>query len=231
MKKIIYLIILLILVNIVIAQDIQVVKESSQEINLNEIIEIQIHISNPSSIEKEFLIEEVLPNNIEVIEPTGTLIKKNDALEVEYYNWLTTVSPGLTKTLTYKIKPLTLGDYSIAPTKVTDNSNENTYSSNSISFKVNCIPNDKCDENENSLTCSEDCSTGISDGICSYELDSACDPDCDDDPDCKKSEFNMMYLIIPFIIILVIILLIWLIPKIFRKKEKFQIQEDPLKDI
>ena len=220
MKKIIYFIIFVLLVNIVLAQEI--VKEAPQEIKLNEIIEIKINIHNIDSTEKEFTIRENLPQDIEVIEPTKFLTKRNDALKVNYYEWITTISPNKIKTLTYKIKPLSLGEYSIGSTELMDNSNLRTYESNSIVFKVKCNPNNQCEINENSINCPEDCKTGSSDGICDYKADGICDPDCDDEPDCKKLELNMNYLIIPFIIILVLIFLIWLFFKIFKKNPKIE---------
>ena len=226
--KITYLILILFLVSITLVQGIQVVKEAPQEIRLNEIIEIKIHISNPSNTEKEFTIEEVLPQNIEVIEPTKVFTKRNDALVVDYYEWITKISPNKIKTITYKIKPLSLGEYTIGSTQVMDNSNLELSESNIITFKVKCTSNNLCDENENSITCSEDCPTGSSDGICDYKSDGICDFDCEEEPDCKKLEINIMYFIIPFIIILLIILSFWLFPKIFKKKENFQIQENKI---
>jgi len=224
MKIVIYMIIALLLISIALAQEVQVIKESPQEIKLNEIIEIKIHISNPSSAESEFSIEEILPRDVEVIEPATTFTRRNDALDVKYYSWTTTVSPNSIKTITYRIKPLSLGEYSIGSTQVTYQSE--IFESNSITFNVKCTPNNQCEENENSLTCPEDCSTGISDGICNYKADGVCDPDCDEEPDCRKSEFNMNYIIIPFIILILIVLALWLLPKIFKKKEKFQVQEE-----
>ena len=224
MKKIIYLICILLIVSSVSAQELQVVKESNPEIKLGDIIEIKIHISNPSQTEKEFSIKEILPKDIEVIDPTTFSTKRNDALEVSYYSWITLISPNSIKTITYKIKPLSLGEYSISSTKVIDNSNLNEIESNSITFKVNCVPDNKCDLKENSILCPEDCSKEISDGICIYKADGICDPDCDNEPDCEKSEFNIKTLLISFLVIIIIILLIWLLPKIFKKKEKFQVQ-------
>ena len=127
MKKIIYLLIFLLTISIVASQEVQVVKESLNEIKLNDVIEVKIHISNPSSAEKEFNIIENLPQNIEVIDPVKVFTKKNDALEVKYYEWITKISPNSIKTITYKIKPLSLGEYSIGPTRVVDNSNLATY--------------------------------------------------------------------------------------------------------
>lgn len=215
----------LILINVALAQNIEVIKESPQEIKFNEIIEINIHISNPYSVEKEIRIEEVLPQDAEVIEPSQFSIKRNDALEVRYYDWITTIAPQSIKTITYRIKPLSLGEYSIGSTKIIDNSNSRTYESNSITFKVNCNPDNICDLNENSLTCSEDCPTGSADGICNYKSDGICDPDCEEEPDCKGFNFSLSYLLIPFIILILVIILIWLLPRIIKKREKFQIQE------
>jgi hypothetical protein len=225
MKKIIYLIFLLLAINLVLAQDIEVVKESLQEIKLNDIIEIKIHISNPSSAEKEFSVIENLPQDIEVIDPIKVFIKRNDALEIKYYEWIVKVPANKIETINYKIKPLSLGQYLIGSTEITDKSNLKIYESNSITFNVKCTPNNKCENNENSITCPEDCNTGISDGICNYKADGICDPDCNDEPDCKKSEVNINYFIAPFIIIIVIILLIWLLPKIFKKRETYKIEK------
>ena len=215
---------ILISMSLAFAQNVDVVKESPSEINLNDVIEINIHVLNPYNTEREFLINENLPQDIEVIDPTIVFTKKNDALEVKYYEWKTTISPNSIKTITYKIRPLSLGEYSIGATEVIDSLTIENYISNPITFKVKCISNNQCNANENSLTCPEDCPTGSADGICDYKADNVCDPDCDDEPDCKKSDFNMNYIIIPFIIIIFIILLIWLLPKIFKKKEKFQVE-------
>ena len=210
--------------SVVSSQEVQVVKESPQDVRLNDIIEVKIHISNPYPIEKEFSIIENLPYDIEVIDPVKVFTKRNDALEIRYYEWVTKISPNKIETITYKIKPLSIGEYSLGSTQVTDKSNLAIYESNPITFNVKCIPNNKCESNENSITCPEDCSSGISDGICSYKADGICDPDCDDEPDCRKSEVNMNYFIIPFIIIVIIILLIWLLPKIFKRKETYKVE-------
>ena len=226
MKKTLFLILLL-MVSLVSAQELQVVKEANSEIRLGDIIEIEIHLSNSFSIEKEFSIEEILPKEIEVIEPTAFSTRRNDALEVSYYSWITSISPNSIKTITYKIKPLSLGEYSISSTKVIDNSNLNEANSNSLTFKVKCTPNNKCDLNENIILCPEDCSTGISDGICDYKADGICDTDCDSEPDCEKTEFNFKSFLIPLIIIVLIIFLIFLLPKFLKKKEKYSVEEKP----
>ena len=225
MKKIICLAMFFILIGVVSAQNIEIVKNSVQEIKLNDIIEINIHISNNYNIEKELSIEEILPQDVDVISPEQFSIKRNDALEVKYYSWITKVSPNSIKTITYKIIPKSLGDYSIGETKVTDDSGT-YYASNSISFKVKCISNNKCESNENSNTCPEDCSTGVSDGICDYKADNICDPDCTDDPDCRKSDFNINYITIPLFITILIITILYFIRKIFKKKQDYYIPKE-----
>ena len=220
MKKIIYLIMMLMLVNIVLAQEIKVVKESISEIRLNDIVEIKIHVSNSYGIEKEFLIKEVLPQDVLVITPKEFFIKKNDALELKYYEWITKVSPNSIKTITYQIRPSSLGEYSLGSTEVTDKSNLKLYSSNTLTFTVKCVPNNKCEADENSNTCSEDCQTGTKDGICDYKADGICDLDCNDEPDCKKSNFNINYITIPLGVIILVIIFLVILSKILKKKQE-----------
>ena len=222
MKRMIYLAIFIVFIGIASAQSIEVVKDSVQEIRLNDIIEINVHISNNYDMKKEFSIEEILPQDVDVISPEQFSVRKNDALEVKYYNWITEISPNSIKTITYKIRPKSLGDYSIGETRVTDNSDSRAYTSNVISFKVKCIPNSKCESNENSNTCPEDCSTGAKDGICDYKADNICDSDCTNDPDCRKCDFNASYITIPLFIIILIIIIFYFARIIFKKKQDYQ---------
>ncbi len=220
MKKIILALIMLILTNIAMAQEIEVTKDSVPEIRLNEIIEINIRISNSYDSEKEVMIEEILPQDIQVISPEEFFIKKNDALELKYYEWITKISPNSIKTISYKIKPLSLSQYSIGSTEVIDKSNSRVYSSNTLTFNVKCIPNNKCEVYESSNTCPEDCQTGAKDGICDYKADGICDKDCSDEPDCKKSNFNINYIIIPLGILIIIIIIFIIFSWLFKKKQE-----------
>ena len=205
---------MLILLNIAFAENIDVIKEYSSQAKINEIMEIKIHIYNPESSSKEFRIIENLPQNTEAVEPLDTLTKKYDGLEVKYYNWRTTVSPGSVKTITYKIKILSLGVKVINPTEIVDLSSGESYFSNPITFNIKCIPDDVCGEGENSATCPEDCATGIDDGICDYILDGLCDPDCEEEPDCKGG-FNYIFLVYIFGIIVILLMLVIILPKFF----------------
>lgn len=220
MKIISYAIIFVLLVSIAGAQEIQITKTAPQSIKLGDIVEVNINMLNPYSTEKEFIIEETLPRDIEIIEPTNSLKKRTDGLEVDYYKWNTFISANKIKTLTYKIRPTSLGEYTIGETVVSIEGLE--YYGNTISFTVNCNPNGQCSEDENYLNCPQDCETGLSDGICDYKADSICDPDCTEDPDCEKtSNINIFSLIIYLIGgIIVIILGVLFLPKLFRKKIK-----------
>ena len=153
--------------------------------------------------------------DIEIIEPTNSLKKRTDGLEVDYYKWNTFISANKIKTLTYKIRPTSLGEYTIGETVVSIEGLE--YYGNTISFTVNCNPNGQCSEDENYLNCPQDCETGLSDGICDYKADSICDPDCTEDPDCEKtSNINIFSLIIYLIGgIIVIILGVLFLPKLY----------------
>jgi len=207
MKILNYIIMFVFLTSLVNAQ-IQITKESPQEIKINDIIEIKIHISNPYPTEQDFTIEEILPREIEVIEPTETLTKKTDGLESKYYKWTTTISPNKIKTITYKIKPTSLGDYTIGETKITDSSGTEYYS-NLITFTVKCNSNNQCSTEENYITCPEDCESGISDGRCDYKADGICDPDCTQDPDCKEMDFTFLIYIFSGIMLIIILLVIF----------------------
>jgi len=218
-KMIIFIMIAIMFANSVLAQ-IEVTKDSIPEIRLNDIIEINMRISNSYNTEKEFFIEEILPQDVQVISPEEIFIKKNDALEVKYYKWETKVSPNSIKTITYRIKPMSLGEYSIGSTEVIDKIDSSLYSSNILNFRVMCVPNNKCDAEESSSTCPEDCQTGLKDGICDYKADGICDLDCDDEPDCRKSSFNINYIIIPLGIIIIIITLFVILSWIFKKKQE-----------
>ncbi len=217
MKKIILLILSISLIlNLVQAQEIRITKETNQDIELNDVIEVKINILNSYNTEKVFEISERLPNNIELIEPNKPdEVKKYNGIEANFLKWNLIISPNKISTLNYKIKIKYLGEYSIQPTTITDINNDNTFFSNSLEFNVKCTPNNACETDENYLNCPEDCSQSISDGICNYALDNMCDPDCLEDPDCKKTN---LFNIILFSLILIILIIIFYF--IFKKKDQ-----------
>jgi hypothetical protein len=225
MKIINYAIMFVFLISIVSAQEVQITKTAPQSVKLGDIVEIKINILNPYSTEKEFIIEETLPRDMEIIEPTNSLKRRTDGLEVDYYKWNTMISSNKIKTLSYKIRLNSLGEYTIGETVTMVSGLE--YYSNTVSIKVNCNPNGQCSEDENYLNCPQDCETGLSDGICDYKADGICDPDCTEDPDCEKTSkiglFNLIIYISGGIIILILGMLF--IPKLFKKKINNNVQQ------
>jgi len=208
MKKIIYLIFLLLISNTVIAQNITVTKETITETYVNEIVEVQINILNENSLTKTLEVSEKLPDNILLIDPLEISETKNyNGIEVNFLKWTIDIEPNEIYTISYKFKSLQLGTFTLSPTTVKDLSTEEQFTSNSLSFKVNCISNNICDNNENYLTCPQDCSSGSADGICDNIADNICDPDCESEPDCEKA-FNYLWLIIGVVILVIILILI-----------------------
>jgi len=122
------------------------------------------------------------------------------------------LNPGETKTITYKIKPKSSGDFLFSPTTVTVMAGE-TYYSDTAKTIVRCNQNNLCelDLEENYFNCPEDCPSGSEDNVCDLISDNVCDPDCigDADVDCiEKKKFPWMLVIVATIIIVIIIILI-----------------------
>lgn len=218
MKKLIFILICVILViSSVFAQEVIVTKETTDNIKLNDIIEVKINILNPYSIEKTYEVSERIPNNVELIEPSQPdEVKQFNGIEANFLKWNLLISPNMISTISYKIKITELGDYSIQATDITDPLTEETFFSNGLEFSVSCNPNNECEDNENYLNCPEDCNQGASDGICNYAADGICDPDCEEEPDCKETKINILGIILIPLILAIIIFGLFLIFK--RKK-------------
>ena len=79
-----------------------------------------------------------------------------------------------------------------------------------------CNKDGKCNNNENYLSCPEDCQLNKKDNYCLAQADGTCDPDCAQgiDPDCKtttkqKPANNIIGLILTGAIAVTVILIIW----------------------
>jgi len=228
MRKIMLLVVILLFSSLVVAQEVKVVKEAVNEIKFNEILEVKISVSNPTGIEKEFEITEKLPQGVVLVEPNyADNIEMHNGIEVRYFEWVIKVPAEKVSSLSYKIRPDQLGDYTISPTTIRDRSGGGIYLSQSLSFFVSCVFNNVCEEGESFFTCPQDCKSGAKDGICVYEADDICDPDCSSEPDCE-GVFNSSYLLIGSVLVIVIILgliLIFVIKKIGKKKEQDSFKE------
>lgn len=208
MKKIFYIIFLLLVFNFVSAEEIIITKDTLTEIDINEIVEIKINILNNYQSARNLEISEKLPENIELIDSNISETKNYNGIKVNFLKWNINIEPGQISTIIYKIKPTQLGTYTLSQTTARDIFTNNAFTSNSLSFQVNCISNNICDSKENYLTCPQDCRSGSSDGICDNIADRICDPDCESEPDCKSS-FSYLWFILGIIILILVLFFIF----------------------
>lgn len=171
------------------AINIQVVKNGTTEVAFGDILEVNIKINNLENSEVQISVKEHI-QNADPVQPESFYAGKcpyKFCVEPNYYLWNVTIPPFSLYTITYRIKPLSFGNFVIPPTEVQTSSGENFYSE-SLNVVVHCKTNAICEPElgENYLTCPEDCSSGSTDGVCDLIKDGICDPDCipDADPDC-----------------------------------------------
>jgi hypothetical protein len=178
------------------AANLNVTKNAKTEIKVGDILEVNVTITNLENTEISVSVKEHI-TNADPVQPesfySGNCPYKM-CIEPNYYEWNVTIPASSIYTITYKIKPLSFGSFTIPPTEVQTSSGENFYSS-SLDILVHCIPNGKCEPNkgENYYTCPQDCPSGSADGVCDLIKDGRCDPDCSPgaDPDCVNSSSNI----------------------------------------
>jgi len=190
MKKIFsYFIIILLFVSFVSAE-VKVVRESSDEIVIGDVLDVNISVFSDESL--NFILREDFNDNVEFIDP----VKVNKI----YYNSLlhyrfvieSNVDAGKIRIFNYKIKPKEIGEFNLVPSQIfTDNE---IYKSEVLSVLVKCIPDGECGMGENYLTCSEDCINSERDGVCNFKVDGICDLDCSGDVDCDYNEIGEKYI-------------------------------------
>ena len=206
MKKILTILIFLILVSTVAAEEIKVNKIAKANITKGDILEINIEIEKNIEGIKNAYIKETLPPGIELVDEKTVKIESHDGIKVKIYEWNLELK-DIKTSIRYKIKPIKLGQYNLKPTSI--KINNDLYRSNSLEFNVNCKANNLCEEGENSLNCPQDCKQGMKDGICDYKADNLCDPDCEDEPDCvinNNQNSNLGWIIITLLIIIGLII-------------------------
>ncbi|MEK6933132.1 MAG: hypothetical protein AABW56_05065 [Nanoarchaeota archaeon] len=212
--KIIFLLLLLLILPLVNAQELQVIKEASNSITQNEILEVKIIVNNLYSEQRMIEVREVIPQGATLIDPSmPDNYEYNNGILTEVLSWQINLKPKEVIYMTYSIKTDGLGEYGLRPTIVTDKKDNKVYLSNAIQFSVYCFSNNICEINENNLNCPFDCKIQSNDNLCDYKLDDVCDEDCKEDPDCK-------FYSNPFFTVLVIILLIIIILYLFLTKKK-----------
>jgi len=162
-------------------------KTAPQEIVKGDILPVTISITNELSYRVKVIIKERF-GGAEAVD-MGDL-KRNIPEEITsappYYEGVLTIDANSERDITYKIKPLYFGRFKIPATTVY--TSIGTIRSNSLTVLVKCNQNGICetDEDENAITCPEDCSPRKRDDLCNPLSDGICDPDCKagEDPDC-----------------------------------------------
>jgi hypothetical protein len=209
--------------------NLTVSKTAPSSAYLGDIVEIIIEIKNNENKEINLYVKEILPENLEIIEPEPQ-IEHWEHLEVSYIDWNISIPAGSSKSVSYKIRPTRNGILQIASTQVFIENGKGV-ASNVLAMFVFCRPDGFCNtrEGENNKWCPDDCDTGIEDRSCDMKEDGICDPDCipEADPDCepeeveeeKKSRTGLIIGIIILIIIIILVAII-IIKKISKKKEE-----------
>jgi len=214
LKTFIILFLLILSLNFVNAQEINIIKETKNEISLGDNILVKISFKNPYDRKATFEVQENLPQGITSVNPEEAETELHNGIEVKSYKWIVEVNPNNVVTINYAIRPNNLGVYALKPTIVKDTTTGEIQQSDLIEVLVRCIGDNICDSTENSLTCPEDCSLGIQDNICNYGADGICDIDCEEDPDCGSNK--------TWTITILIILVIIITSRIILKKRKTQ---------
>jgi len=172
-----------------LAVQIAVTKNSTSKIEFGDILTVNIQIKNLETSSVDAKVQEFVVGADPIDPPSlisGTTPGGLIAAVPPFYQWNLTLTSNSEKIITYKIKPLSFGEYNIAPTRVTVAGE--TFLSNSLTVLIKCKTNGKCepDKGENYFTCSEDCPSGSTDDVCDLIKDGRCDSDCTAgaDPDC-----------------------------------------------
>lgn len=189
------------------------------------VIEVKINILNDGYTQVSYEIEERIPNQVTLVEPSQPYeVKQQDGVKIPVLKWNILAEPGKVTSVSYKIKAEQPGQLAFSPVKIIDLSTYETLTGSSNELIVLCNPDKACSERENYLNCPEDCTTGAKDGICNPINDGICDVDCtkNADSDCKSqsSDITWLYYLIAGLILLAII--VFIILKFFKGRQEDQ---------
>jgi len=119
-----------------------------EQIKLGEILEVSIIIKNLGDEEIQVTVKELVGDADPINPPELEKIQIPDdcrfCIAPPFYSWSLTLNPGETKTITYKIKPKSSGDFLFSPTTVTVMAGE-TYYSDTAKTIVRCNQNNLCE--------------------------------------------------------------------------------------
>lgn len=183
--KIIILFLFFVLLASSVNANLIVSRESVSSINYGDNLEIEISVLNNFTSDEDIIIIEQV-QDAKLISPRypNYNLSRN---QISYFKWQFSVPAGEIIVVNYTIRPLRIGEYSSAPTRVVVG-NENYYGG-VLSIRVSCIVDGVCSKGENFLNCA-DCESGREDGICDNLVDGRCDPDCTFDLDCEEKELG-----------------------------------------
>ncbi|MBI4159387.1 hypothetical protein HY500_03975 [Candidatus Woesearchaeota archaeon] len=184
-------------------EEIQVVREVQESAREGDIVNVQINIFNPYPEERVLSIEEKLPNDIQMIEPSEPHETRFfNGIKASFLRWEKTIGPKSVSSFNYRMKLLSSGYYSLSPTKVIDVKTTTKIQGTPVSILVTCVSDKVCGKNENYMNCRQDCKPDAEDGVCNPDP-SLCDPDCEGGEKCDKGgiDISIWYIIIPISLI------------------------------
>ena len=193
-NKFVLAIFLMILISgLVSAQSVTILKTAPSEIKLGDNLNVKISIQNNLNEKISLNVRETVIGataiDPQLITSSGS-DPKIKAIMPPYFQWSIDVDANSKKDISYIIKPEKAGDYVISPTTATSTDGD-TFNSDSLEVKVLCNSNKVCEPElgETYLTCSADCQSWSSDGVCNPARDNHCDADCAKgvDLDCNAS--------------------------------------------
>lgn len=184
----------LIMVGTASAQEIVVEKRVGQEnVRVGSLLAVHITVHNLGESVERVVVQEVVVD-AEPVSPDELIVPQAlvgfIGVRLPHYEWELTLDAGAFEEILYLIRPLTPGEYIIAPTRAYAYGEQ--FLSEPVIVEVVCNANSVCesDFSENYGNCPADCLSGSGDGTCDFVSDGICDPDCADgaDSDCHLFE-------------------------------------------
>lgn len=145
---------------------LELTKSAQPTAALGDTITVTIEVKNKGSSAVSALVEESL-GNVDPVSPQPKYANISGdvyAAFPPYLSWDVNLTAGGSTTLTYKIKPKTVGPLSIGPTRAY--AGGRAFSSNSVMIQVACSSAPTCDESigETPLTCPAKCAAANATG-------------------------------------------------------------------
>ncbi len=177
------------------AQEIAVEKHVGQEsVMAGSLLAVRIIVHNLGESVETAVVQEVVVG-AEPVSPAELVVPPAPVgfigVRLPYYEWELSLAPGESEEILYIIRPLTPGEYVIAPTRAYASGRQ--FLSNSATVSVACNANSVCESgfSENHMNCHADCPSGSGDLLCDFAADGVCDPDCATaaDSDCHLPEY------------------------------------------